>query len=92
METDMYDTEFAKVFKEELENIYDTEFVEEFKEEIEIPAGQEEFELTIQVKPDARPQRYQIRWQSQGLVGKYEEEINGPIVTINVKLPPAPKK
>ena len=64
----------------------------EFKEEIEIPAGQEEFELTIQVKPDARPQRYQIRWQSQGLVGKYEEEINGPIVTINVKLPPAPKK
>jgi hypothetical protein len=36
METDMYDTEFAKVFKEEIEGMYDTEFAEEFKEEIEL--------------------------------------------------------
>ena len=32
----MYDTEFAKVFKEEIEDPYDTEFAEEFKEEIEL--------------------------------------------------------
>ena len=36
METDMYDTEFAEVFKEEIEDMYDTEFAKEFKEEIEL--------------------------------------------------------
>lgn len=52
-----------------------------------IPAGQPEIELDFTVAPDTTPRRIGIRFQSTGYVGKYEEELNEPVLNIEVTKP-----
>jgi hypothetical protein len=54
---------------------------------IEIPPGKAEVEFKLQVKPDTAARRYQLRFESVGYVGKYQERLRSPILTINVKQP-----
>lgn len=61
-------------------------------EEIEIPAGQAEVEVPIAVPAETSPGRYQVRMRSSGNVGAYEEEVNGPVLTVTVKKPVPPKE
>jgi len=54
-----------------------------------IPASQPEIELDFTVAPDTTPRRINIRFQSTGYVGKYEEELNEPVLNIDVMKPKA---
>jgi hypothetical protein len=59
---------------------------------IEIPAGQDHFDFQLTADADTAPRQYQLRFTASGQVGKYEESINGPIMSIDVKKPPEEKK
>jgi hypothetical protein len=54
---------------------------------IEIPTGKVDVEFKLQVQPDTATGRYQLRFESVGYVGKYQERLRNPILTINVKQP-----
>jgi len=56
-----------------------------------IPAGGTETRITIVIPADQTPGRIALRWQSTGQVGRYEENIIEPYLTIDVKLPPEKK-
>jgi hypothetical protein len=60
-------------------------------DEIVIPETDEFVDVEIGVPDDARPRRFNLRYQSVGYVGKYEESLNEPALTIDVKQP-APAK
>ncbi len=58
-----------------------------------IPAGKSEIELDVTVASDvAAPRRLNPRYQSTGYVGKYEEELNEPVLNIDVTKPKEPPK
>lgn len=58
-----------------------------------IPAGKLEIELEFTVASDVNaPRRLNPRFQSTGYVGKYEEEINEPVLNIDVTKPKDPPK
>lgn len=59
----------------------------EFPAEIVIPAGQSEVEFSIPIPSDVSPRRYSIRCESKGNVGRYEEHLREPALTIDVKKP-----
>ncbi len=56
-------------------------------EEIVIPEGEPETELTIPIPEDTQPRRYSLRFESKGYVGRYEEHLREPVLTIDVKKP-----
>ena len=60
-------------------------------EKIEIPAGQPHIDLLVKASPKTPPGNSQFRLVARGNVGKYEEEVNGPNLTITVKKPPMEK-
>ncbi len=64
----------------------------ECPEKIEIPAGQAHVDLLVKAAPKTPPGNTQFRLVARGNVGKYEEEVNGPNLTITVKKPPLEKK
>ncbi len=64
----------------------------DLEEAIEIAADQGELDYVVKVPAQTSPGRYSMRFKSTGIVGKYEEEINGPTLNVTVKLPPAEKK
>lgn len=61
-------------------------------ESIKLAAGKPDAPLEITVKPGTNPGRYQIRYETTGYVGKFQELVRNPILTVNVKKPPEPKK
>lgn len=61
-------------------------------EKIEIPAGEPHVDIEVKAAPETAPGAYALRFVSRGQVGKYEEEVNGPSVTITIKKPPVEKK
>lgn len=63
-----------------------------YSKTIEIPAGKTDVEFDLQAKSNTPPGRYQLRFESVGYVGKYQEFLRNPILTINVKKPAAPTK
>ena len=56
-------------------------------EEILILEGEPATELTIPIPEDIQPRRYSLRFESKGYVGRYEEHLREPILTIDVKKP-----
>jgi len=56
-------------------------------DQLEIPADQPHVDVAVKADPETRPGRYNIRFVTRGLVGKYEEEVRGPNITITVKKP-----
>lgn len=58
-----------------------------FPPQIAIPAGQPHVELSIPIPADRSPGRIDIRCESTGQVGRYEERLGQPILTIDVKQP-----
>src|SRR5690606_19163388 len=56
----------------------------ELAEVVEIAAGQNELDYEVKVPAQTSPGRYSMRFKSTGTVGKYEEEINGPTLTVTV--------
>lgn len=60
-------------------------------EKIVIPAGQPFVELEIPIPTDRRPGRINIRCESTGNVGRYEEHLREPNLTIDVKKPEVKK-
>ncbi len=60
----------------------------ECPEKIEIPAGQPHIDLVVKAAPKTLLGNSQFRLVARGYVGKYEEEVNGPNLTITVKKPP----
>lgn len=62
-----------------------------FPEKIVIPAGQPHVELSIPIPADRSPGRISIRCESTGQVGRYEEHLREPNLTIDVKKPPEKK-
>lgn len=63
-----------------------------FPEKIVIPAGQPHVELSIPIPADRSPGRISIRCESTGQVGRYEEHLREPNLTIDVKKPTPEKK
>lgn len=61
-------------------------------ETIKIDTAKPDAPLEITVKPGTNPGRYQIRYETTGYVGKFQELVRNPVLTINVKKPPEPKK
>ena len=61
-------------------------------EKIVIPAGQPHIELSVPIPADRQPGRISIRCETTGLVGKYEEHLREPNLTIDVKKPTPVKK
>lgn len=61
-----------------------------FKEEVVIRPDQEVVEFEIKADKELRLGRHTLRFVSRGQVGKYEEEVRGPVMTITVKAPPKP--
>ncbi len=64
----------------------------EHPEKVEIAAGQPHVNVDLRASPETKPGRYQLRCVSRGNVGKYEEEVRGPNITITIKKPPVEKK
>ncbi len=60
-------------------------------EKIVIPAGQAHIQLSVPIPADRNPGRISVRCETTGLVGKYEEHLREPNLTINVKKPVPPK-
>lgn len=58
-----------------------------FPEKIVIPAGQPHVELSVLIPADRSPGRISIRCESTGYVGRYEEQVREPNLTIDVKKP-----
>jgi hypothetical protein len=56
-------------------------------EKIVIPAGQASIELNIPIPADQNPGRINIRCESTGNVGRYEEHVREPNFAIDVKKP-----
>ena len=56
-------------------------------DQLEIPADQPHVDVAVKADPETRPGRYNIRFVTRGLVGKYEEEVRGPNITITIKKP-----
>lgn len=52
-----------------------------------IPAGKPDIEIEFKIDADANPRRLSPRFQSTGYVGKYEEEINEPVLNIDIMKP-----
>jgi hypothetical protein len=63
-----------------------------FPEKIVIPAGQPHVELSIPIPADRSSGRISIRCESTGQVGRYEEHLREPNLTIDVKKPTPEKK
>lgn len=59
-----------------------------FPERIVIPAGQPHVELSIPIPTDRTPGRINIRCETTGYVGRYEEQLREPNLTIDVKKSP----
>ncbi|NQV24023.1 MAG: hypothetical protein HQ518_06605 [Rhodopirellula sp.] len=59
----------------------------ELPEKIIIPAGQPHVELSLPIPADRTPGRISIRCESTGNVGRYEEQLREPNLTIDVKKP-----
>lgn len=59
----------------------------QFLEVHEIPADAAHVDVAVQSTAETKPGNYQIRFVARGRVGSYEEEVNGPNVTITVKKP-----
>jgi hypothetical protein len=64
----------------------------EFAESFEIPAGQPHVDIQFKAAPGTSPNRYQFRMTARGNVGKYEEEVNGPNISITIRKPEEPKQ
>jgi hypothetical protein len=62
-----------------------------FPEKIVIPAGQPHVELSIPIPADRSPGRISVRCETTGQVGRYEEHLREPNLTIDVKKPPEKK-
>ena len=62
-----------------------------FPEKIVIPAGQPHVELSIPIPADRNPGRVSIRCETRGYVGRYEEYLREPNLTIDVKKTPTKK-
>ncbi|MDA1018332.1 MAG: hypothetical protein O3A00_28240 [Planctomycetota bacterium] len=60
-------------------------------ETIVIPSGRDHVELDVPISAELVPRRYSIRCQSAGYVGKYEESLNEPNFTFDIKAPPVAK-
>jgi hypothetical protein len=58
-----------------------------FPKTIEIPSGKTHVDLKVTVDAEITPKGYQLRLVSKGYVGRYEEEIRGPNISISVKKP-----
>lgn len=56
-------------------------------EQIVIPAGQPHVELKITIPANRTPGRISLRFESTGQVGRYEEHLREPNLTITVKKP-----
>lgn len=63
-----------------------------FPDSITLPAGEPHLDFEITIPADFAPRRYSVRCESKGYVGKYEEHLREPNLTINVKKPPMVKK
>ncbi|QDU97559.1 hypothetical protein [Lignipirellula cremea] len=64
----------------------------ELPETIVFPAGVDAVEFDVQLADDITPGRKSIRCQSTGEVGRYQENLNEPNISINVQKPtPKPK-
>ncbi len=61
-------------------------------EKVTITAGQDSIDIEVAADADTRPGRHTLRFISRGYVGKYEEEVRGPNITIDLKKPPMEKK
>ena len=61
-------------------------------EKIIIPAGQPHIELSVPIPADRNPGRISIRCETTGQVGKSEEHLREPNLTIDVKKPAPVKK
>ena len=59
-----------------------------YAESYTVPAGQPGVEIEVKAAPDIKPGKYRIRFPARGFVGKYEEEIQGQEVEIEIKQPP----
>ncbi|MDA1053305.1 MAG: hypothetical protein O3C40_22880 [Planctomycetota bacterium] len=64
----------------------------QFPEKIEIPAGQSHVDIEVKAAAETAPGSYQLRMTTRGFVGKYEEEVNGPNLSITIKKPLVEKK
>ncbi len=60
-------------------------------EEFSIAPGQPDASLEFTVKPETNPGRYELRYESVGYVGKFQELVRGPVLIINVKKPEVKK-
>jgi hypothetical protein len=60
-------------------------------EQISLPKGQPEFALEIAIKPETNPGRYELRYEANAYVGKFQETVRSAVLVINVKKP-EPKK
>lgn len=58
-----------------------------FPEELLVPEGDADIEFTIPIPSDVSPRRYSLRFESKGYVGRYEEHLREPVLTIDVKQP-----
>lgn len=58
-----------------------------FPETVELPKGQPSVDVELKVDPQLNPGRHDVRIQVAGFVNKYEESINIPSVSIEVKKP-----
>lgn len=58
-----------------------------FPETVELPKGQPSVDVELKVDPQLNPGRHDLRIQVAGFVNKYEESINIPSVSIEVKKP-----
>lgn len=58
---------------------------------LRIPADAVAQELSITIPPEAKPGRTQVRFAASAFVGKYEENVNVPALTIEVKKPAGTK-
>jgi hypothetical protein len=60
-------------------------------EQLVFPKGQPELPLEIAIKPETNPGRYELRYESNAYVGRFQESVRSAVLVINVKKP-EPKK
>lgn len=63
-----------------------------YPEKFEIPADQSSVDVELKAALETAEGNYQLSLVTRGYVGKYEEEVNGPNITITIKKPPTEHK
>lgn len=60
-------------------------------EQLAFPKDQPELPLEVAIKPETNPGRYELRYESNAYVGRFQESVRSAVLVINVKKP-EPKK